>query len=161
MNKLKKISAENAQLEYEKICDAFEWNVDDEVKTQTINLKLGSTDASIDSEIDAAKSIIRLIMSGVLALDDSNKDVPLLKFNLKRTVVANEVKYNSFDFRLFNCAMQAATGVNLNELNGAMNDSQWDSVLNTLLGISDPSVLQKLQVTTKKALQGVASNFLV
>jgi len=154
------LSKENATKEFDSIVSAFGFNISTDAKERIVKMTINSIDMETSQELSDADAMIQKIMEGRIKFDEEKTEIV---YNLKKPVSTGEngeVSTNEIRFGEFTRAKQKGSGVPLNECNfGTLPDEKMEVLLMALTGISDPSLFNKLNVTSFNDLRMIGGYF--
>lgn len=152
-----KLTKDNATAEFNRIVEAFNFNVSTEIKKRLVTMDINGISMSMNQELVGADSFIQKIMIGRISFDEDAKQIV---YTLSDPVRAGEIVVSEFRFGRFTRAMQKASKVPLNECNFAtMKDDAQDSILMAMTGQSDERILNALDISDYNDLRMIAGYF--
>ena len=143
--KMQVLTKENAAKVFEKIVDAFNFNVSTEVKEKIFRANVANVDMQFVNEVNEADAFVSKIMSGKIEFDDEKNQIAYI---LNRAIKTDDgIVHSDIRFGRFTRAMQKNCKVTLEKCNFAtMKDDERDSVLCAMTG-NTVELLNELDIT--------------
>lgn len=155
-----KLAKEAATAEFDRIVEAFNFNISTEAKERVMTMNINNIDMTTSSELVEADSFIQKIMMGRIKFDEENCEIVYVLPEPMKTGENGAVVTREFRFGKFTRAKQKASKVKLNECNFAtLDDEKQDALLMAMTGISDSSILGELDIPEFNDLRMVANYF--
>lgn len=159
-DKKNKMAKEAATAEFNRIVEHFNFNISTEAKERIITMKVNSIDMQTSQELVEADSFIQKIMAGRIKFDEEKKEIVYVLKDSIKTGEDGQVVTSEFRFGKFTRARQKSSGVPLNECNFAtLADEKQDSLLMALTSVSDPSILNALDMPEYNDLRMIGGYF--
>lgn len=153
----KKLAKEAATAEFNRIVEHFGFTISTEVKDRVVTMNINNVDMVTRQEMADADAFISRIMDGKIRFDEERKQIVYKLPDPITTGEGGSIKTEEFRFGKFTRAMQKSIRytdengkekpVQLREINfGTMDDAMADAVIMGMAGISDPSIINKLDI---------------
>lgn len=164
------LSLENASKEFDRIVEAFGFNISTEARERIVKMKINSIDMETSQELSDADAMVQKIREGRIKFDEEKTEIVYVLPHPIKTGEGGAVSTPEIRFGEFTRAKQKAVKaqnakgnserVQLNEMNfGTMDDDKQDAVLMAMTGISDYEILNKLTITAFNDLRMIAGYF--
>ena len=155
-----KMAKENALAEFEKIIDAFGFNVSMESTNRIVSMDINNIPMQIQQEIVDSDAFVQKIMKGVIEFDAENTEIVYKLKNVISTGDAGVNKTSEFRFGMFTRAKQLGAGVPLNKCNfSTLDDADQTKLLMALTSVSDEEIFNSLSIPQYNDLRMVAGYF--
>jgi len=152
-----KLTKENATLEFNRIVEAFNFNISTEAKKRLVTMDINGISMSTNQELIEADSFIQKIMTGRIKFDDDNTEIV---YTPAAPIKTEAETITEIRFGKFTRGKQKACKVPLNRCNfTTMTDEEQDSVIMAMTGISDAAILNALEIPEYNDLRMIAGNF--
>lgn len=156
-----KLAKEAATAEFERIVDAFGFNVSMESTKRIVNMDINNIPMSIQQEIVDSAAVVEKIMKGVISFDEEKTEIV---YKLKTEIKTGEngaVKTKEFRFGIFTRSRQLSCGVELNKCNfSTLPDQDQTKLLMALTGVSDTQIFGALSIPQYNDLRMIGGYFL-
>ena len=161
------LSKENAIAEFNKIVEEFNFNISTETKEKIVNMRINNIDMSTSQESAEADAFIGKIMAGRIKYDEESKKIVLVLNDLIESSdgkIIEDVRFGKFT-RAMQMGIKAqekgkTVRVTLNEINfRTMSDAKCNAVLMAMTGISDPKVINSMEIQEFNDLTMIAGYF--
>ncbi len=156
-----KMAKEAATAEFERIVDAFGFNVSMESTKRIVNMDINNIPMSIQQEIVDSAAVVEKIMKGTISFDEEKTEIVYKLKNEIKTGENGAVRTKEFRFGVFTRNRQIACGVELNKCNfSTLPDGDQTKLLMSLTGVSDEGIFGELSVPQFNDLRMLGGYFL-
>lgn len=155
-----KLSRENATAEFNRIVEAFNFNISSDLKENIVTMNLNGIEmqSKQSAEYIGADSFIQKIMQGKITFDEEKKQIVYHQGNIIKLGETDAIK--EFRFGRFTRKMQLASKVPINKCNfQIMSDEEQTALLMAMTGVSDESVFGELDISEFNDLRMIAGYF--
>lgn len=155
-----KMAKEAATAEFERIVDAFGFNVSMESTKRIVNMDINNIPMSIQQEVVDSASVVEKIMKGVISFDEEKTEIVYKLKNEIKTGENGAVKTKEFRFGVFTRSRQLNSGVELNKCNfSTLPDKDQTKLLMALTGVSNEAIFGYLSVPEYNDLRMLGGYF--
>ena len=159
--KKQKMAKEAALAEFERMVDAFGFNVSMESTKRIVDMKVTQDLVmSIQQEIVDSAAMVEKIMKGIICFDDGKTEIV---YKLKKEIKTGEngaIVTKELRFGEFTRFKQIQSGIELNRCNFSMlPDKEQTKLLMSMTEISDEAIFGKLSTPQFQDLKGIAALF--